>query len=132
MVTSSCQMNEIQYHFNNALTFGCIECFSVCFAWVRWAIVLQITPMAITKRPFLLLQYTCPKPEPVQQRQTINESVCCFDWFLVHWFAWKQVKRNMNRTLKEKEQQRTISLLDFETLQKTKMLPYWRADRSGP
>jgi len=25
---------------------------------------------------------TCPKPEPGQQRQTINESVCCFDWFL--------------------------------------------------
>jgi len=24
----------------------------------------------------------CPKPEPGQQRQTINESVCWFDWFL--------------------------------------------------
>jgi len=34
--------------------------------------------------------------------------------------------------VKEKEQQQTISLLDFETLQKTKILPYRRADRSGP
>jgi len=35
--------------------------------------------------------------------------------------------------VKEKEQQQqTISLLDFETLQKTKISPYWRADCSGP
>jgi len=38
----------------------------------------------------------------------------------------------MSRTVKEKEQQQTISLLDFETLQKTKYSPYLRADRSGP
>jgi len=38
----------------------------------------------------------------------------------------------MSRTVKEKEQQQTISLIDFETLQKTKISPYWRADRSGP
>jgi len=38
----------------------------------------------------------------------------------------------MSRTVKEKEKQQTISLLNFETLQKTKILPYWRADRSGP
>jgi len=37
----------------------------------------------------------------------------------------------MSRTVKEKEQQQTISLLDFETLQETKISPYWRADRSG-
>jgi len=30
------------------------------------------------------------------------------------------------------EQQQTISLLDFETLQKTNISPHWRADRSGP
>jgi len=29
---------------------------------------------------------TCPKHEPGQQRQTINESVCCFDGFLT-WFT---------------------------------------------
>jgi len=39
---------------------------------------------------------------------------------------------NLGRMVKEKEQQPTISLLDFETLQKTKILPCWRADRSGP
>jgi len=38
----------------------------------------------------------------------------------------------MSRTVKEKEQQQTLSLLDFESLQKTKILPHWRADRSGP
>jgi len=38
----------------------------------------------------------------------------------------------MSRTVKEKEQQQTISLLDFETLQKTKISPHWREDRSGP
>jgi len=38
----------------------------------------------------------------------------------------------MSRTVKEKEQQQTISLLDFETLQKPKISPCWRADRSGP
>jgi len=38
----------------------------------------------------------------------------------------------MSRTVKEKEQQQTISLLDFETLQEKKFLPCWRADRSGP
>jgi len=36
---------------------------------------------------------------------------------------------NLSRTVKEKEQQPTISLLEFE---KTKILPCWRADRSGP
>jgi len=29
-------------------------------------------------------------------------------------------------------EQQTISLFDFETLQKTKISPCWRADRSGP
>jgi len=38
----------------------------------------------------------------------------------------------MSRTVKEKEMQQTISLLDFETLQKTQISPHWRADRSGP
>jgi len=38
----------------------------------------------------------------------------------------------MSRTVKEKEQQQTISLLGFKTLQKTKISRYWRADRSGP
>jgi len=38
----------------------------------------------------------------------------------------------MSRTAKEKEQQQTISLLDFETLQKTKISPDGRAERSGP
>jgi len=37
----------------------------------------------------------------------------------------------MSRTVREKEQQQTISLFDFETLQKTKISPRWRADRSG-
>jgi len=51
---------------------------------------------------------------------------------MVHLFAWKKAKRNMSRMVKEKEQQQTISLLEFEILQKTKILPYWQADRSGP
>jgi len=38
----------------------------------------------------------------------------------------------MSRTVKEKEQQQTISLLDFGSLQKTKISPHWRADHSGP
>jgi len=38
----------------------------------------------------------------------------------------------MSRTVKEEEQQQTISLLDFESLQKTKISPHWRADCSGP
>jgi len=42
------------------------------------------------------------------------------------------VKRNMSRTVKEKQQQQTISLLDFETLQKTKISPHWRADPQWP
>jgi len=32
----------------------------------------------------------------------------------------------------EREEQQTISLFDFEILQKTKMSPCWRAHRSGP
>jgi len=31
----------------------------------------------------------------------------------------------------EREEQQKISLFDSETLQKTKISPYWRADRSG-
>jgi len=31
----------------------------------------------------------------------------------------------MSRTVKKKEQQQTLSLLDFESLQKTKILPHW-------
>jgi len=38
----------------------------------------------------------------------------------------------MSRTVKEEEQQQTISLSDFETLQKTRISPCWQADRSGP
>jgi len=49
---------------------------------------------------------------------------------MVHWFAWKQVKQNISRTVKWGEQQQNISLLNFETLQKQKFLPNWRAARS--
>jgi len=38
----------------------------------------------------------------------------------------------MSRTVKEKEQQQTLSLLDFESLREKKISPYWRADCSGP
>jgi len=51
---------------------------------------------------------------------------------MVRWFAWKQVKQKISRTVKWREQQQNISLLDFETLQKQKFSPNWRADRSGP
>jgi len=51
---------------------------------------------------------------------------------MVHWFAWKQVKHNISRTVKWREQQQNISLLDFENLQKQKFSPNWRADRTGP
>jgi len=34
---------------------------------------------------------------------------------MVHWFAWKQVTQNISRTVKWREQQQNISLLDFET-----------------
>jgi len=44
----------------------------------------------------------------------------------------KQVKQSISRTIKWREQQKNISLLDFETLQKHKFSPNWRADRSGP
>jgi len=37
---------------------------------------------------------------------------------MVHWFAWKHVKQNISRTVKWREQQQIISMLDFETLQK--------------
>ena len=37
----------------------------------------------------------------------------------------------MSRMVKEKEKQQTISLADFETLQKTKISPHWRAERSS-
>jgi len=30
------------------------------------------------------------------------------------------------------ERERTAALLDFETLQKTKISSHWQADRSGP
>jgi len=51
---------------------------------------------------------------------------------MVRWFAWKQVKQNISRTVMRREQQQNIFLLDFETLQKQKFSPNWRADRSGP
>jgi len=35
---------------------------------------------------------------------------------MVHWFAWKLVKQKISRTVKWREQQQNISLLDFETL----------------
>jgi len=50
---------------------------------------------------------------------------------MVHWFAWKQVKQNMSRTVKWREQQKNISLSSLETLQKQKFSPNWRADCSG-
>ena len=40
---------------------------------------------------------------------------------MVHRFAWKQVKRNVGRTVKWREQQQKCSLIGFETLQKTKI-----------
>jgi len=42
------------------------------------------------------------------------------------------VKQNINGIVKWREQQQSISLLDFETLQKQKFSLNWRADRSGP
>jgi len=51
---------------------------------------------------------------------------------MVYWFAWKQVKQNNSRTVKWREQQQNISLLNFETLQKQKLSPNWQADRGGP
>jgi len=59
-------------------------------------------------------------PEPGQQWQTINESVCCFDSNMVHWFAWKQGKRNMSRTVKKEQQ--TISLLKLCKKQKFRLI----------
>jgi len=50
---------------------------------------------------------------------------------MVHWLARKQVKQNISRTIKWREQQKNISLLDFETFQGQKFSPIWRADRSG-
>jgi len=35
---------------------------------------------------------------------------------MVHWFEWKQVEQNISRTVKWREQQQNISLLNFETL----------------
>jgi len=49
---------------------------------------------------------------------------------MVHWFVWKQVK-NIITTAKWRKQQ-NISLLDFETLQKQKFSPNWRADCNSP
>jgi len=49
---------------------------------------------------------------------------------MVHWFAWKQVKENISRRVKWREQQQNISLLDFEILQKQKFSPNWRVDQS--
>jgi len=60
---------------------------------------------------------------------------CLLLWLIhnmFHWFSWKQVKQNISRTVKWREQQQNISSLDFETLQKQKFSPNWRADRSGP
>jgi len=34
---------------------------------------------------------------------------------MVHWFASKQVKQNISKTVKWREQQQNIFLLDFET-----------------
>jgi len=48
---------------------------------------------------------------------------------MVHSFAWKQVKRNIGRTVKWREQQTKNSLLDFET---AKNKNFRRADCSGP
>jgi len=41
-------------------------------------------------------------------------------------------ERNISRTVKCTEQQQTFSLLDFESLHKTNISSYWRADRSDP
>ena len=52
---------------------------------------------------------------------------------MIHWFAWKQVKRNVGIMVKWKEQQQKSSLLDFETLQKTKIFgEQTAAARNGP
>jgi len=37
---------------------------------------------------------------------------------MVHWFAWKQVKRNVGITVKWREQQQKSLLLGFETAKK--------------
>ena len=57
-------------------------------------------------------------PKPQRQRQTINENVCCFDWFLTWFTGLRGNKWNrtfISRTVKWREQQQNISLLDFET-----------------
>jgi len=41
---------------------------------------------------------------------------------MVHAFAWKQVKRNVSRTVKWSELRQKNSLSDFEILQKTKIV----------
>ena len=46
--------------------------------------------------------------------------MACLIHNMVHWFAWKQVKQNISRTVKSREQQQNIFLLDFETLQTKK------------
>jgi len=43
---------------------------------------------------------------------------------MVHSFAWKQVKRNVSRTVKWREQQQKNYLLDVETLQTIKIFVY--------
>jgi len=44
----------------------------------------------------------------------------------------EQVKQNISRTVKWREQQQNIFLLDFKTFQKQKFSPNWRADCSDP
>ena len=40
---------------------------------------------------------------------------------MVHWFAWKQVKRNVGRTVKSREQQQKIFVVTFWNFAKTKL-----------
>jgi len=40
------------------------------------------TPTAETQSPPIKNSLAMVLPKPRRQRQTINESVCCFDWFI--------------------------------------------------
>jgi len=42
----------------------------------------QATPQKRKARPPIENFLTTVLPKPRRQRQTINESVCCFDWFI--------------------------------------------------
>jgi len=50
---------------------------------------------------------------------------------MIHCFAWKEVKQNISRRAKWREQEQNIFWFHFETFQKQKFSHNWRADRSG-